>query len=259
MVAWLGPLISAGASLAGGIMANNQRDEEIKRQNEMAQANINLQKEFAQNSIQWRKADAEKAGVNPHFALGAQGISFSPISLGGAPEGKNWLADMGQDVSRAVAAGATANDRTKMITDALSVKNMELQNGLLSAQIRKLNASVPVPDPDAKPTVNALGPISTGPIVGGPVPEKDKPEERPQLHSGKRWLTHPWFTNAEDWEKRYGDVLQEIIGMGINLPADAYWNLVNNEGFRGGVESVRGWKAARPRAGGYLSPFSGRR
>lgn len=43
--------------------------------------NVALQREFAQNSIQWRVDDAKNAGIHPLYALGAQGASYTPQSL----------------------------------------------------------------------------------------------------------------------------------------------------------------------------------
>lgn len=36
-----------------------------------AKENIKLQKQFAQTGIQWKVADAKKAGIHPVYALGA--------------------------------------------------------------------------------------------------------------------------------------------------------------------------------------------
>ena len=52
--------------------------ENWRRQQEMNRQNYLAQKEFYQNSIQWRKQDAIQAGINPIYALGASGASFSP-------------------------------------------------------------------------------------------------------------------------------------------------------------------------------------
>lgn len=61
-----------------------------------AQRNIKFQKKFAKKGIQWRVADAKKAGLHPLYALGAQVPAFSPVqdATGSA------LAAMGQDISR---------------------------------------------------------------------------------------------------------------------------------------------------------------
>lgn len=67
----LGSIIGAAASLFGG----SQADKAAKRQEA-------LQREFAQNAIQWKAADAEKAGISKVFAMGAPTVSYSPVSTG---------------------------------------------------------------------------------------------------------------------------------------------------------------------------------
>lgn len=71
----------AGSFLSGalnfiGNRYNNSRN--IANQWAMNERNYNAQKEFYQNSIQWRKKDALNAGINPIYALGASSASFSP-------------------------------------------------------------------------------------------------------------------------------------------------------------------------------------
>ena len=73
---------AAAASLGSGFLqagatlwANNQN---MKMQREMNERNYQAQKEFMQNGILWRKQDAERAGINPIYALGASGANFSP-------------------------------------------------------------------------------------------------------------------------------------------------------------------------------------
>lgn len=78
------------------------------------QGNINYerQKEFAQNSIQWRVNDAKAAGLHPLFALSGGGASFSPnpisvsdgTSIGiqpGAPRGARDGAEARQSLKNA--------------------------------------------------------------------------------------------------------------------------------------------------------------
>lgn len=65
----LGSIISAGASLVGGILGN-------KSNQKIAEQNAALQKEFAQHGISWKVADAKRAGIHPLYALGSNGISF---------------------------------------------------------------------------------------------------------------------------------------------------------------------------------------
>lgn len=81
----LGAIISAAGSVAGGLIGqSNARRQE------------RLQREFAQNQLQWKAADAEKAGISKYFAMGAPTASYSPVSAG----------DMGlSDAGKALGAG----------------------------------------------------------------------------------------------------------------------------------------------------------
>lgn len=67
-------------SIIGGIggIAGSRADR--KAQKEQFERNYNIQKEFAQNSIQWRVDDAKKAGLHPLAALGMAGGSYTPTS-----------------------------------------------------------------------------------------------------------------------------------------------------------------------------------
>lgn len=47
---------------------------------ELANRNIELEREFAQNGISWRIADAARNGISPLAALGSQSASFNPVS-----------------------------------------------------------------------------------------------------------------------------------------------------------------------------------
>lgn len=119
-------IISAGSNLLGGLFGKSQADK-----------NIAMQKEFAQNGIRWRVADAEKAGIHPLYAMGAQVTPFSPVSVG-----DGGFAAAGQDLSRAYMATRTEPEKASAYQEAsqaLTLQNMELQNQLLASQIAKAN------------------------------------------------------------------------------------------------------------------------
>lgn len=71
----MGFLSDMGGDLLGGLL-------DSKSQRRSDNRNIRYQREFAQNSIQWRTDDAIAAGVHPLFAMGANTASFQP----GIPE-----------------------------------------------------------------------------------------------------------------------------------------------------------------------------
>lgn len=136
------------AGLAGAYLnsrsqtdANNKNVAATKEANA---DNIALQREFAQNGIQWKLEDARKAGINPLMGLGAPTTSFSPTVMGPqvAPD-TSWgdaLSNMGQNVSRAAMAAQTQEERA--FTEGMRVeqyKNAQLQNKLLESQIVNMN------------------------------------------------------------------------------------------------------------------------
>lgn len=134
-----GSLISAGASLLGGLLGD-------KEQSDSNADNIALQREFAQHGIRWKVADAEAAGVHPLFALGANTVPFSPIPVGGSNTATA-LASAGQDVGRAIDSTRTQDERVKARADALLIERGELENMLLRSQIAKIDGVTTPPFP----------------------------------------------------------------------------------------------------------------
>lgn len=68
----IGSLINAGMSTYN-TKKTNEANERIAEQNRQ------MQREFAQNSIQWKVNDAKAAGLHPLSAIGAQGTSYTPV------------------------------------------------------------------------------------------------------------------------------------------------------------------------------------
>lgn len=131
----LGEIISAGANLIGGILGNNQEEENNKR-------NIQLQKDFAQQGVRWKVEDAKAAGLHPLAALGAQTHSFAPVSVGNSLA--SGISGAGQDISRAINSTRSTGERmdayTKTLQD-LQLTRAGLENELLASQIAKINTT----------------------------------------------------------------------------------------------------------------------
>lgn len=92
--------ISAGGSLLGSAINHVLGSKSAKQD---WQRNYDAQKEFAQNSIQWRVQDAQKAGIHPLYAMGnspgfTPSSSFNNESIGvGIAQAGNAMAEaMGQ-------------------------------------------------------------------------------------------------------------------------------------------------------------------
>lgn len=131
----IGDLIGAAASIFGGLQGQ-------KSQEKMAQQNIELQKQFAQQGIQWKVQDAKSAGIHPLYALGAQTHSFAPVSVGDSLSSS--FSNAGQYLGRAANALATGEQRVNAAQKAielLAVERAGLENDLLRSQIKRNNAA----------------------------------------------------------------------------------------------------------------------
>lgn len=129
---FLSSVVSAGASLLGGAMSSNSASN-------AAESNAKLQKEFAQNGIRWKVADAQAAGIHPLYALGANTHSFAPSHVGDSSMG-NAVAEMGQNISRSI--DATRNKAERSALDKLTLERAGLENDLLRSQIHASNVAV---------------------------------------------------------------------------------------------------------------------
>lgn len=136
----LGPLISAGASLLGGLFGKSSADKARASQEALAQQNIAQQREFAQHGIRWRVEDAKAAGIHPIYALGSGGASFSPVSAAFTSDTSlpNALASAGQDIGRAIHSTRTAGERGSAFSSAatkLQLEGLSLDNDLKRTEI----------------------------------------------------------------------------------------------------------------------------
>jgi len=133
--------------------ANRMAARVVNRQQlQLAKKNIKLQKEFAKSGIQWKVRDAQKAGIHPLYALGAQTMSFNPVSVGldSAPgqaahmqSGQavpdfSGLADAGQNIGRAIDSTLSAGGQMEALQLGLAqaqVTGANLDNDIKRAQL----------------------------------------------------------------------------------------------------------------------------
>lgn len=185
----IGPLISAGASLLGGLLNSNAQKDAQQTQMQIAQQNIALQKEFAQSGIQWKVQDANKAGIHPLYALGASTHNFAPVSVGAIPQTGigDSLIRSGQDIGRAVAAAQTPSERIGTISTAaqgLQLENMSLQNQMIRAQIAKLTQAPQVPVPSDGSSYMIPGQGNSSLVKADPLKTAPAPLDRSHQEGG---------------------------------------------------------------------------
>lgn len=148
-MAW-GAAAAAAGDIVGSIFGKNTADADRRAQVAMANDNIALEREFAQNGIRWKVEDAKAAGIHPLYALGANTQSFSPVSIASNPNDGvgNHISRMGQNIGRAIDAAANEEERRQTLKmNQLQLENQSLQNDILRSQLSSINnpASVSLP------------------------------------------------------------------------------------------------------------------
>lgn len=210
----IGPLIAAGASILGGILNRDSQKDANAANAANALRQEQLQREFAQNSIQWKAADAKAAGIHPLYALGANTTSYSPVSVGHSASSAlgDGISSAGADISRAVTASSTQEGRVSAFdktVQELSLQKMGLENELLASQIAKMRGQVgpPMPALNTQQQIPGQWPTTVIPL------DKKGPDAAPDLGiHGKRWLHDPGMSNADEFEKRYGELSDYVAG-----------------------------------------------
>lgn len=154
MLEWL-PAATKIASTVGSYFSGKSAQ---KRQDAMAERQIALQREFAQSGIQWKVADAKKAGIHPLYALGAQTTSFQPISVGSSSTDFSGLASAGQDIGRAIDSTRGSGERATALQQSIAaaqldgikidndIKRAELASKLATNTVRGPGMPTGVPD-----------------------------------------------------------------------------------------------------------------
>lgn len=223
----LGSIISAGANLLGGLMGKNSADSAQRSNEEMNARNIRLQREFAQNGIRWKVDDARAAGIHPLYALGAPTVSYQPASVGAVADTSmaNAMANMGQDLSRAINTTRTSEERDQAFADtvqALTIQKMGLENELLGSQIAKL-----------RQTSNPPMPGDSSLQIGG-----------------VKWLTDPKTVDSDAISQRYGEPGEWLAAPMImwedykkNSPGE--FSIRPNSPAAWAVEAFRRWRDGR--------------
>lgn len=211
----LGAIGGVAGSLLSGLFSKNNADKQAA-----------LQKQFAQSGIQWKVADAKKAGVHPLAALGAQTTSYAPSTVGVPDFGASGQA-LGNAIHR------TADPHTRAATD-LALTRAGLENDLLRAQINAIRATRPPSSPAMPLNTNTA-------IPGQPATELGPAPEHTHLRteSSPGYITiDPRNSDAQKYEDRYGDAAQEIYGLRnwfadqvysySGMPGPANWELLNH-------------------------------
>ena len=122
-----GGIAGAVGSIAGGALGLLGSSQANAANAAAANLSYQQQKEFAQNGIRWRVADAKAAGIHPLAALGAMPANYTPAASVANPPDFSFLADAGQSIGRAMDAKRTQEERVvqQAKQDILAAQQME--------------------------------------------------------------------------------------------------------------------------------------
>lgn len=193
----LGDILGAIGGVASSFISANSASKQM-----------DMQKKFAQKGIQWRVADATKAGIHPLYALGANTTSYSPVSVG-TPD----LGAMGQGIGDAIDRVSTSGERAgSAALERLALERAGLENDLLRANIARTRVG----------TVREATPPAPNLI---PTTSVD-PQQLTGINLGHRVDSNPYFSDAQNIEDRYGDseILSMLSALAIGA-GDTYWNM----------------------------------
>lgn len=182
-------VLSGGLNAVGSYLSGNAADKASKKAYKRA-------KEFAQSGIQWKVADANAAGINPYFALGAPTATYSDSGVGVDPVGEAMSA-MGQSLGRAALANAPAPDKMAAALQPLMLEKAGLENDYLRAKIAsELRLS----------TQAGTGPGLPVPIAGTNVPVQypGLGQEAENHYSDIGGLVYGGAAMLNDWAKATG-------------------------------------------------------
>nr|CAI9750324.1 minor tail protein [Cressdnaviricota sp.] len=116
-----GGIIGGSIGAIGSFIGGNQSSNNAQA---LANMNYQAQKEFAQNGIRWRVADAEAAGIHPLYALGASTNSYSPVSSYG---GDNGISDAFAQLGNGFSQGFDRAAQAKMTKEERAIAQAQLE------------------------------------------------------------------------------------------------------------------------------------
>ena len=142
-----GTAIGAGIGAIGGIASGAMAEFANRAQSE---EDYERQKEFAQNSIQWRVADAKKAGINPLAALGSVGTgSYTPSYTSGG------MAESVASSTQSIQQGFSQYAQMELMKQNL--ERGRLENELLKEENKQAGIRSAKMTEDLVSSINGLG------------------------------------------------------------------------------------------------------
>lgn len=199
MFDFLGGLLSSGLKFLGADMDRNTSEN-------IAAANQANQMAALQHGIEWKVADAKRAGIHPLFGLGASTGTFTPVSA--SSNYADALGDMGQNIGRAVSALGNTGEK-ELIQEAAAV---ELEGKKLDNDIRRAKLASMIRTDVAATGSPPAAPV-TDPSGAESDPVKVEQEKRQQQlrYFGVNFPNDPYTSDAQTVEDVLGEGASDVL------------------------------------------------
>lgn len=235
-----GSLIGGALGAVGSLINGSRSSDNVKSQ-------MQMQREFAQNGVRWKVADAKAAGIHPLAALGAQTVSYSPVAVGDDGLGSA-LQTMGQGISRAVEAKQLQEEREaaqarqemadvfNMARSQKELEHMDLQNEFLRTQIAGArNAVTQTALPPPMPKVNQPTPDSSGLFLDKPIVRDgwviDEKGRKVGILPGEDVASRVEDKLIVEWVPFMGSAVRSFRGKFLGQKVNGHWWHGDDKGF----------------------------
>lgn len=227
MAAFLAALAPALADAAGGVLSSIFGRRKEKKARKQALADWQMQRDAAKEDYIWQTGEGLK-----HLVKGAEAAGFNPLTVlrgGGGPGYMqthtpvlSMQAYEGANMGDALAAGLRTGVQAAYDYDPIQEERAKIELDIAKAQLKRINEGNLSQYTRLGGAPSATGSRYRETLSLQPVPTQGAVEVTNPLPLGG---VNPYTVDSEFWEKRYGDIAQEVGGLFINLPADTYWNL----------------------------------
>lgn len=260
LLSGLGSFFGPVGTIIGGVLDSSM---DGNSQDYANRANYDAQKEFAQNGLQWKAADARAAGLHPLAALGGSGAAFSPsFSAGQSPnfdtsgmfDDMDSMKAVGQNTDRAQRATISDYDREMQ---AATLRNQQLQNALIEGQLAETWGRVmgqpsnpPGPGPQSGIRTQPTGQVKQGVVQLKPSQsESTRPGDRGLAAGASPLFREQQISNSTSWDllspeagelfEAYGEVAKPVLAGAAH--ARRWWD-------NGAGAAAQKWWDSRPAA-----------
>lgn len=218
-MAWQAAAIAAGSQLLGGVMQDRRT----------GQAN-HQQRSVLKNQLQWKVADAKKAGIHPLYAVGAPSVTGNFSTGSGMGDA---IANAGETVGRYLGGRDERSRAQQMHAASLLESRARIASETSRARLNNARANEILRTRKASDLARAVQGVNARPTQIDPsLPTTSGTEQyttsprsfKRNAYDRPGWMTTPGMPSAQSVQDEYGELGETVYG-GLKFPIDGVYNL----------------------------------